>query len=110
MYLNTYSEQVNSEEEPPLYRSRDVSFGVKATTLPTHNKLSVEEVDSFVIPGILILKVHSVQHVLDKCHGNHRQQDGILQMSDTIILHSDQAREKQFTADHGRSSLVWNFR
>ena len=45
------------------------------------NKLSVEEVDSFVIPRVLVLKVHCVQHVLDEGHGNHRQQDGILQKS-----------------------------
>ena len=54
---------------------------VSISTVPTHNKLSVEEVDSFVIPRVLVLKVHCVQHILDEGHGNHRQQDGILQKS-----------------------------
>ena len=58
-----------------------------AYVTPNINKLSVEEVDSFVIPRVLVLKVHCVQHVLDEGHGNHRQQDGILQKSHSAVLH-----------------------
>ena len=68
-------------------KKKGLILWVSISTVPTHNKLSVEEVDSFVIPRVLVLKVHCVQHVLDEGHGNHRQQDGILQKSHSAILH-----------------------
>lgn len=44
----------------------------------TCEELSIEHVDSLVLPGILTVQVNRVQKVFNKCGQHHGQQDCIL--------------------------------
>lgn len=44
----------------------------------TCKQLCVEHVHGLVVPGVLTLEVHGVQHILDEDGEHHRHQDGIL--------------------------------
>lgn len=45
----------------------------------TCEQLRVEHVYSLIVPGVLALEVHGVQHILDEDGEHHGHQDGILE-------------------------------
>lgn len=52
---------------------------IQHTKYITCQELSIEHVDSFVVPGILTLQVNSVKKVFNKGCQHHGQKDGILE-------------------------------
>lgn len=44
----------------------------------TREELRVEHVDGFAVPGVLVLQVDGVQHVLDEDGEHHGHEDGVL--------------------------------
>lgn len=50
----------------------------------TCEELGVQHIDGLVVPGVLALEVHSVQHILNEGGEDHRHQDGVLKPKDEL--------------------------
>lgn len=60
----------------------------------TCKQLRVEHVHGLIVPGILALEVHRVQHVLDEDGEHHSHQDGILGVGGWTYEHRPRAPAK----------------
>lgn len=79
-------------------------------------QLCVEHVHSLVVPGVLTLEVHGVQHILDEDGEHHRHQDGILKAKhqlhrsptgqDAVIGMADEEEVQDAQKEHERDNAA----